>query len=59
MLLLVRAVLYVIALLNFSIDPRVNLIAVILIVGGLILLKGVIVNKVYKNFLLDVIETVT
>ena len=37
LLLLVRAVLYIIALLNFSIDPCVNLIAVILIVGGLIL----------------------
>ena len=59
LLLLVRAVFYVIALLKFSIDPRVNLIAVILIVGGLILLKGVIVNIVYKNFLLDVIETAT
>ena len=55
LLLLVRAVLYVIA----SIDPRANLIAVVLIVGGLILLKGVIVKKVYKNFLLDVIETAT
>jgi hypothetical protein len=30
---------------------------VILIVGGLILLKGVIAKRVYKNWLIDVMET--
>ena len=31
--------------------------AVIFIVGGLILLKGVTTKRVYKNWLLDVMET--
>ena len=56
LLLFVRAFLYIIALLNFSLDPRINLISVILVVGGLILLKGVIAKRVYKNWLLDVME---
>jgi hypothetical protein len=57
LLLFVRIFLHVIALLNFSLDPRVNLVSVILIVGGLILLKGVIAKRVYKNWLIDVMET--
>ena len=51
-----HAFLQLIALLNFSLDSRVNLMAVIFIVGGLILLKGVTAERVYKNWLLDVIE---
>ena len=51
-----RAFLQSIALLNFSLDPRVNLMAVIIIAGGLILLKGVTAERVYKNWLLDVME---
>ena len=31
--------------------------SVILVVGGLILLKGIIAKRVYKNWLLDIIET--
>jgi hypothetical protein len=57
LLLFVRTFLYVIALLNFSLDPRVNLVSVILIVGGLILLKGVIAKRIYKNWLIDIMET--
>ena len=57
LLLFVRVLLYLISLLNFSLDPRVDLLAVIFIVGGLILLKGVTAKRVYKNWLLDVMET--
>ena len=57
LLLFVRALLYLISLLNFSLDPRVDLMAVIFIVGGLILLKGVTAKRVYKNWPLDVMET--
>ena len=57
LLLFVRALLYLISLLNFSLDPRVELMAVIFIVGGLILLKGVTAKRVYKNWPLDVMET--
>ena len=58
LLLFVRAFVHIIAVLNFSLDPRVELMSVILIVGGLILLKGVIAKKVYKNWLIDVMEVV-
>ena len=57
LLLIVRAFLYIIPILSFSFDPRVDLISTIFIVGGLILLKGVTANRVYKNWLLDVMET--
>ena len=56
LLMFVRAFVYIIAVLNFSLDPRVELMSVMLIVGGLILLKGVIAKRVYKNWLLDVME---
>ena len=57
LLLLVRALLYLISLLNFSLDPRVDLLAISLIVGGLIFLKGMTAKRVYKNWPLDVMET--
>ena len=56
LLLFVRALLYLISLLNFSLDPRVDLMATIFIVGCLILLKGVTAKRVYKNWLLDAME---
>ena len=57
LLLFVRVLLYLISVLNFSLDPRVDLMSVILIVGSLILLKGVTAKRVYKNWPLDVMET--
>ena len=57
LLLFVRALLYLISGLNFSLDPRVPLMSTIFIVGGLILLKGVTAKRVYKNWLLDIMET--
>ena len=56
LLLFVRALLYLISVVNFSLDPRVDLISTILLVGGLLLLKGVIAKRVYSNWLLDVME---
>ena len=50
-LLLVHALLYLISVLNYSFDPHVDLMAVILVVGGLILLKGMTAKRVYKNWL--------
>ena len=58
LLLFVRALLYLISVLNFSLDPRVDLMATIFIVGGLILLKGATAKRVYINWPLDVMETV-
>ena len=43
--------------LNFTLDPRVELMSTIFVVGGLILLKGVTAKRVYKNWVLDVMET--
>ena len=57
LLLFVRLLLYIISFLNFSLDQRVYLLSVILLVGGLILLKGVTIERVYKNWPLDVMET--
>jgi hypothetical protein len=57
LLLFARVFLYLISFLNFSLDPRVDLLAIILIVGGLIVLKGVTTKRVYKSWILDVIET--
>ena len=57
LLLFVRVLLFLISVLNFSLDPRVELMAVIFIVGGLILLKGVTAKRIYKNWPLDVMET--
>ena len=51
------ALLYLISVLNFSLDPHVDLIAIIFVVGGLVLLKGVIAKRIYKNWPLDVMET--
>ena len=45
LLLIVRAFLYLISGLNFSLDPRVDLISTIFIVGSLILLKGVTAKR--------------
>ena len=45
LLMFVRAFVYIIAVLNFSLDPRVELMSVILIVGGVIVLKGVIAKR--------------
>ena len=58
LLLFVRIFLHIIVLLNFSLDPRINLVSVIFFVGGLIVLKGIIAKRVYKNWLIDIMETV-
>ena len=57
LLLFVRILLYLISVLNFSLDPRVDLLATIFIIGGLILLKGATAKRVYKSWPLDITET--
>ena len=56
LLLFLRVLLYLISLLNVSLDPRIDLMATIFVVGGLILWKGIIAKRIYKNWLLDVME---
>ena len=57
LLLLVRVVLYIVFALNVNGDSRVNLVAIILTVGGLLLTKGFLV-KVYKKWPIDVMESI-
>ena len=57
LLLFMRILLGVISALNFSLNPRVDFLSIILVVGSLILLKGVIAKRVYKDWPLDVMET--
>ena len=57
LLLFARVLLDLISVFNFSLDPRIDLMAVIFVVCGLILLKGVTAKRVYKNWPLDVMET--
>ena len=57
LLLFVRFLLYLISLLNFSLNPRVNLISVIFFIGGLIVLKCVISRRIYNFWLLDTMES--
>ena len=51
LLLFVRAFLYLISIMNFFFDPRVDLVTTILVVGSLIPLKGVTAKRIYKNWL--------
>ena len=56
MLLLIRAVLYLIAAVNISNDPRVTLVSIIFTLGFMLLLKAFI-GRLYRKWPLDVLET--
>ena len=56
MLLLIRAILYLIAAVNISNDPRVTLVSITFTLGFLLLLKGFI-GRLYRNWPLDILET--
>ena len=56
LLLLVRAALYIVAAVNVSNDPEVNLLAVAIAITGLLLLKGFANKSIYKRWPLDVLE---
>ena len=57
LLLIARIALFGVSAINFSRDPRVDYISNIFIVGYLILFKGVVAQRIYKNTLIDVMET--
>ena len=59
LLLLARAVLYLVSAVNVMGDPRVTLVAIIFVVGCLLLVKGVFEKRVYRNWPIDIIETIT
>ena len=59
LLLLVRVILYLISAFTVSIDPRITLIFTIVTVCSLYLYKTVFMVKVYKNRLLNAMESFT
>ena len=57
LLLIMRIILFGISTINFSRDPRVDFVSTIFIIGCLILFKGVVAKRLYKNVVIDVMET--
>ena len=57
LLLIVRITLFSISTINFSRDPRVDFVSTIFVVGCLILFKGVVAKRLYKNVVIDIMET--
>ena len=58
LLLLVRVVLYVTASVTVSASPQTFPLISIILIGGLFLFKGVLGLRVYKNSLVDIVDTV-
>ena len=58
LLLLVRVVLYITAAVTVSSNPQVPLLTIIILVGGLLFLKGIYGRRVYKRSSVDIVETV-
>ena len=56
LLLIARTALYLVATTNVSNDPTNGLIAITFTVGCVVLLKGFIGSRVYKNCLMDVVQ---
>ena len=57
LLLFARVVLYLVAAVNHSNDPQLALTAIIFVVCSIFLLKGLTGGRLYRNKLIDVIET--
>ena len=57
LLLLARAIIYLIATANVSGDPQIQLISVIFILSCVILLKMFIATKIFKKWLIDSLES--
>ena len=54
-----RVVLYNIAAVTKSDNPQASLLTTILMIGGLLVLKGIIGTRVYKNTLAAIMETLS
>ena len=60
LLLLIRAALYIIAAINVSNDPGVNLLAIGFVIFSILILKGCLKkNKVYKKWPLELLEVIS
>lgn len=58
LLLLSRVLLHLVSAVNTTGDPQVTILAISLIIGCLLLIKGMVAMKVYKNRLVDLTETI-
>ena len=58
LLLLSRVLLYLVSAVNTTADPRLTIVTISLIIACLLLIKGVLANKMYKNRLIDISETI-
>ena len=59
LLLLVRVIIYLISAFSASINPRISLLSIVIIICCLFLYKTTFMIRVYKNWLLNAIETFT
>lgn len=57
LLLLVRVIIYLISAFSASINPRISLLSIVIIICSLLLYKTTFVIRVYKNWLLNAMET--
>ena len=57
LLLLVRVIVYLIPAFSVSVNPRISLISTALIMCSLLLYKTILTTRVYRNWLLNVIES--
>ena len=55
-LLLARVLLYLLSAANVSGDPKIDLLAVSVVITGLIFVKGLVRIKIYKSFLNELLE---
>lgn len=58
LLLFSRVILYLISAVNIIGDPRVSLASTNILIGLLILVKGVLEKKIYKNWSIDLMEMI-
>ena len=59
LLLIVRAILFIVSAINFYGDPRVTLLSTIIIVSLLFFYKAFFNIRIYKNWLINAMETFT
>ena len=57
LLLLVRVIVYLIPAFSVSVNPRISLLSTALIMCSLLLYKTILTTRVYRNWLLNVIES--
>ena len=59
LLLLVRVIIYLISAFTASVNPRISLLSIVIIICCLLLYKTTFMTRGYKNWLLNAIETFT